>query len=101
MNFESESPALAISCVRDSGSGEVILKIVSRAETPVQAQVDLSTIGALASTASCTVLSGDPMATDATAVCPISSEIPVEPRFTYEVPAHSLSVIRVKPQGAA
>ena len=91
---------LALSCVRDTASGDVVLKLVSRADAPLQAQIDLSALAALEPEATCTVLTGDPLAENAfgrpAAVLPKTSPIAVAPRFTYDVPAHSLSVIRIR-----
>jgi alpha-N-arabinofuranosidase len=105
IEFVPQPPAsagvtLAASCVRDSASGDVILKVVSRADVPVKAQFDLGAAGVLDQTASCTVLTGDLEAENAfgkpAAMLPATSQIPAGKQFAYEVPAHSLSVIRLK-----
>ncbi|MDQ3813881.1 MAG: alpha-N-arabinofuranosidase, partial [Armatimonadota bacterium] len=102
VSFLSETPVLAASCARDSQSGDLIVKIVSRADVPVRTQIDLSTAGAIERTATCTVISGDLLAENSFGkppnVLPETSSIAVGKQFTYEVPAHSLSVIRVKTQ---
>lgn len=93
---------LAVSCVRQSGSGDVILKIVSRADAPIDAQIALSNIGDIAAEATCTVLTGDPLAENSYSfwhthiVQPQTTRIPVAQAFSYSVPAHSLTVIRVQ-----
>jgi alpha-L-arabinofuranosidase len=89
---------LAISCVKDSKSGDIILKLVSRADAPLPTQMDLSAAGALDSKADCTVLSGDLLAENAFGATPVVlpkiAQISTSNPFTYTVPAHSLSVIR-------
>ena len=91
---------VAVSTVRDMETGDVIVKIVSRADEAITATVDLSSMGPLESKAVCTVLSGDPMAENrfgrTPAVLPIESEMEVRDIFDYEILPHSLSVIRMK-----
>jgi alpha-L-arabinofuranosidase len=90
---------LAASCVKDSTSGDVILKVVSRSDTPFQAKIDLDA-GALDSTAARAVLTGNPEEGNVfgkvAAILPGTSQIPAGNQFVYEVPAHSLSVIRLR-----
>ncbi len=92
----------AVSTVREAATGDIIVKLVSKADTPTMATVDLRSIGTVASTAVCTVLSGDPMAENRLgrepAVLPRVSEINVSDVFEYEVPPYSLSVIRIRNQ---
>jgi alpha-L-arabinofuranosidase len=99
---ESEANTLAASCVRDSQSGDLIVKIVSRTDVPVQMQIDLSTVAAIEPMATCTVLSGDPLAENSfgnpPAIVPQTSKFEVGQVFRYEVPAHSLNVIGMKSQ---
>jgi alpha-N-arabinofuranosidase len=94
--------SLAAACVKDTQSGDIIVKIVSRAETPVPAQIDLGAAGDIGSTAVCTVISGDPLAENAFAqppsVLPKTSRIEIGTQFTYDVPPNSLCVIRIKPR---
>jgi alpha-L-arabinofuranosidase len=96
---------LATSCVRDLASGDIIMKLVSRADVPVRAEIDLSRAGVVEPQAQCTVLTGDPLAVNEfgrrAAVLPTHAIIDVAPRFTYGAPAHSLSILRVKTFTAA
>jgi alpha-N-arabinofuranosidase len=109
VNFENGANTfdntLAASCVQDSVSSDLIVKLVSRAETPVRTQIDLGAAGDIGSMAVCTVISGDPLAENAFAQPPSvlskTSRIEIGKQFTYDVPAHSLSVIRVKTQSLA
>ena len=106
VSFEQDK-TLAAACVRDSNSGDLILKLVSRADTPVRAEFDLTGIPALEPSATCTVISGNPLDENnysfwhSHVTTPSTTTIEVAPRFTYELPAHSLSVIRIKPRNPA
>jgi alpha-L-arabinofuranosidase len=90
---------LAVSCVKDSKTGDVILKLVSRADALVPAHIDLTSAGAFDSQAACTVLSSDPLAENAFGAAPVilpqTSQVHAGNQFTYLLPAHSLSVIRL------
>lgn len=96
---------LAASCVRDSATGDVIVKLVSRSAEPLPAQLDLSALGTLPPTAAATVLTGDPLAENAfgqpATILPKVAVLPLASRFSYTVPPHSLSVIRFKPKASA
>lgn len=102
IEFEADK-TLAASCVSDSASGDVIIRVVSRSEVPLQVHIDLSGAEDIIPTALCTVLSDDnPLAENAYSfwhsylVVPRTSEITVAPQFTHELPAHSLTIIRIK-----
>jgi alpha-L-arabinofuranosidase len=93
---------IAVSCIRDSSTGDIILKLVSRADTPLRAQIDLSSIPGIEPSAMSTVLSGDPLAENLYSfwrtqiLTPRSEVIEAATQFIYEMPAHSLSVIRLR-----
>lgn len=95
----AKDSTLAASCVRDSQTGDIILKIVNTGANAVTANADVSAFKGLASTASLAVLSGDPKAkntkVDDKNVLPVTSTLKVKPKFTYSVPANSFSVIRI------
>ena len=97
-----QAKALAVSCVQESVGGDLIIKLVSRADVPVRAQIDLSGSVSLAPNATCTVLTADPMSENSYSfwhtqiVKPETRVIAVASQFSYEVPAHSLNVIRIK-----
>jgi alpha-L-arabinofuranosidase/enterochelin esterase-like enzyme len=97
--IEGGGADLAASAVRDSRSGDVIVKLVSRAVEPVQARVDLSAVAASSARATRTVLSGDPLAENAfgraPAVAPVASPLERGPVFACALPACSLTVIRL------
>ncbi len=82
--------------MRDSKSGDVIIKLVNTAPTPMPISLVLQGAGKLASSAKATVLAGDdPKAVDAQAVSPKVAQLPVAPTFDYQAPANSLTVIRI------
>ena len=105
--FEDEGfqplDVFAVSCVRDSTSGDVILKMVNTAATPQRLRLELNGLGSDNASAQRTVLSGDPLATnDVDAkrpVLPNTSAASVGRSSAHELPAHSLTVIRVKGPG--
>ncbi|THU35999.1 alpha-N-arabinofuranosidase [Niastella caeni] len=90
----------AASCVKDSKTGDIILKIVNTDAVVVPAKINLAGLGAVNTNAGVTVLTGDPMAENscegAQNKTPKSSNISVSKSFTYQAPANSLSVIRIQ-----
>ncbi len=97
-----KTPDFAVSTVRNTATGDIIVKLVSQAETPTTVTLDLRSVAPFNSEALCTVLSGDPMAENRhgrePAVRPRVSEIQVSEVFDYALPPHSLSVIRLSPR---
>jgi len=92
---------LAVSCVRDSKTGDVILKLVNIGAEAQSLRVDFSGAKKLAPQATKTMLTGDLMAVNTfgkhASVVPQTSSMMVGESFVYEVPAHSLTVIRLTP----
>ncbi len=95
------SPAnkdLAVSCVRDSKSGDVIFKFVNNAAKAMAVDANLTGAKNFQS-ATRTVLTGEVMAVNSfdkpTRVGPVSEPFAVKEKFSCELPAHSLTVIRV------
>jgi alpha-N-arabinofuranosidase len=91
----------AVSTVRDSKSGDLILKIVNGAETSMTTKVELAGIPEMEWAVSRTVLTGenaDAYNEDGreAAVKPVAQEIKLKSNFGYEAPAHSLSIFRFK-----
>lgn len=91
----------AVSTVRDSKSGDLILKIVNGAETSMTTKVELAGIPETEWAVTRTVLTGENA--DAyngdgreAAVKPVAQEIKLRSNFGYEAPAHSLSILRFK-----
>lgn len=60
ISFEDDK-TIACSCVQDSTSGDIILKLVSRSDIPVRAKINLSGAPDIEPNATCTVISGDPL----------------------------------------
>jgi alpha-N-arabinofuranosidase len=91
---------LASSVVQDSNSGDVIVKLVSRAGTPTKTRIDLSSINGLALKANRTVLTGDPLAQNHFGQVPVllpkTDELEISPVFELELPPSSLTVLRLK-----
>jgi alpha-L-arabinofuranosidase len=99
----SVAPAVtnvAVSCVRDSKSGDFILKLVNTGSTAQALQVKLTGAERIADKAQRTVLGADSAAASNSfanprAVMPQTSEISVGAVFECGVPANSLTVIRL------
>lgn len=91
---------LTASCVKDSKTGDIILKIVNAGAQAASAKADLSGFAALNDNASLKVLTGDPKdkntITDADKIMPVASQVKTGNLTSYNVPAYSLSVIRIK-----
>lgn len=81
---------IATSVIRDSRSGDVIIKLVNL--LPVAVKTEINCPGLPEGEAVLNVLKGDP--SDKTAR-PVEQTLRVGERFGYELPAYSLSVIRV------
>lgn len=92
--------ALAASCVRDSKSGDVMLKMVNYSNVAKQMKINLSNFKSLASSAEQTVLTGDAEAENTlenmNKVAPVKSTVKVKKAFEYSAPPMSLTVIRIK-----
>lgn len=93
------SPAtkdLAVSCVRDSKTGEIILKLVNTAPAPVAAQVRLT--GGSVLRASQTVLAGDVQAQNSfgnpRAIAPVTTLMAAQGPYPCDLPASSLIALR-------
>jgi alpha-N-arabinofuranosidase len=101
VNPAAKPPTLAASAVRDSKSGDVIVKIVNGARAPARLRVELAGLAAGDLRAVKTVLTGadaDAFNEDGQppAVQPVSSEMTLQPTFEYDAPACSLTVFRVR-----
>ena len=81
---------IATSVIRDSRSGDVIIKLVNL--LPVAVKTEINCPGLPEGEAVLNVLKGDP--SDKTAR-PVEQTLRVGERFGYELPAYSLSVIRM------
>jgi len=99
-SLSGDSQRLAISSVRDTASGDVILKVVNGGDEAKALKVQLDGANRLASKAELVVLSGKPDDTnDYSAghlIKPKTSSIGVAASFAYTAPANSLSIVRIK-----
>ena len=91
---------LAVSCVRDSRSGDVILKLVNMSTHPMSTQINLTGGPKITSLATRTVLAGSPAANNTFAspavVVPQTDSLTVAESFPCDLPPVSFSLIRLK-----
>jgi alpha-L-arabinofuranosidase len=91
---------LAASCVQDSKTGDIILKLVNAGDEPKVMSVDLSAFRKINSAAALTMLTGKPDAEntleDPNAVIPVSTTLKMGKVFQRSTPPMSLSIIRIK-----
>ena len=104
--LESSAPTFAASTVKDSASGDLIVKLVNGANTYVPVRVKLDGAKKLPATAQATVLAGAKpgFANDydnPRAVLPSTVLLPITSDFTYEAAPNSLTVLRIAPADAA
>lgn len=88
---------LAASAVRDSKSGDVMLKLVNPGPTAQALQINFRGLNGLGSPQA-TVLSGDPKSENrpgAASVTPKAVQLSAGSPLKYEAPAYSLTVIRI------
>lgn len=104
---DADPKGVYLSSVRESASGDVILKLVNVGPTPVRAEVSLGGATSVGPQASVTVLTGDPTKLNAgdpragsnaaeTPMTGVSSTLQVGPTFTVDASQHSLTVVRLK-----
>jgi len=95
----SGDTAVATSCVKDSRTGDIILKVVHTGPGALRVAVDLTTVGKAGGPASRILLTGTPEARNDEAapatVVPKESNLEVSKKFTLDVPPYSLQVIRI------
>jgi alpha-L-arabinofuranosidase len=97
---EAASATLAVSVVRDGRSSDLIVKLVNFDAVSKPVRVELSDAERIDPSATKTVLTGDPLAANSlenhVRLAPEASNIIVGKSFDCEVPAYSLTVIRMK-----
>ncbi|MBP7052399.1 MAG: alpha-N-arabinofuranosidase [Phycisphaerae bacterium] len=101
LDATTKPPTLTASAVRDSKSGDLVIKIVNGAGAPAALTIKLAGLAAGELKATRTVLTGatpDSFNEDgqSPAVKPVASEVTLAPTFDYEAPAHSLTVFRIR-----
>jgi alpha-L-arabinofuranosidase len=91
---------LAASCVQDSKTGDVILKMVNYGEASKPLKINLTKFGKIASEAEQTILAGNPddenTFENLQKIAPVISVIDIAKSFEYSAPSMSLTVIRIK-----
>lgn len=97
---QAEDEKMGVSCVRDSKTGDIILKIANPKASSTKVMIDLSAFKHLAGNGTLNLIAGNAedsnnfdhpdMVKEATSI------IKVKKNFEYSVPAMSLSVIRIK-----
>ncbi|MFT4153490.1 alpha-L-arabinofuranosidase C-terminal domain-containing protein [Parafilimonas sp.] len=99
VSFDKKDSTLAASCVSDSKTGDIVLKIVNAGPADAAARINLSSFKIKNTTAGLVMLKGDKGAVNdfnnPKAVVPVASEIILNKNSSYNVPAYSLSVIRI------
>ncbi|MGE4568950.1 MAG: alpha-L-arabinofuranosidase C-terminal domain-containing protein [Bacteroidales bacterium] len=83
---------VATSIVKDTQSGDLILKLVNMLPVAVESAIDLSSFGLTERQATLHLLRGRP---DSKEARPVQSAITVSETFNYPLPPYSLSVIRI------
>jgi alpha-L-arabinofuranosidase len=99
LKISSEVKTLAASCVRDTKSGDVILKLVNSDTNAVALQVNLAGVGEIKS-ATHIVLAGEATSVNTfeqpDRVGPVTENIAAATAFSCEAKPNSLTVIRLK-----
>lgn len=100
INFTSVDTTAGASCVKDSVTGDVILKIANAGSAPLSGTANLAKLGKLAKKAGLTVICGEAKATNTAAhpaeVLPKTTLINLPKQWKFTVPAYSLSIVRIK-----
>ena len=87
------SHRVASSVVRDSHTGDIIIKLVNMLPVSVKTALQLEGLDNLQPLAEKTLLTGTPANRD---LQPVKSKITVNKEFQEELPAYSFTVIRIK-----
>ncbi|HEX2396123.1 MAG TPA: alpha-L-arabinofuranosidase C-terminal domain-containing protein [Bacteroidales bacterium] len=97
---EHTDTLIAVSCVQNSLTGDIIIKLVNAGNDEKTIGVNLSKFKQLPTEAEQTVLTGDPDAENTFEnpgkVVPVVSLVKISKSFNYKVLAMSLTVIRIK-----
>ena len=90
---EAASKRISSSVVKDEKTGDLILKLVNITPVPADLQIDFDNCEGYASEAELSVISGNPSDRDNK---PNQTTLNVSEKFSYQLPAYSFSVIRLK-----
>jgi alpha-N-arabinofuranosidase len=97
---ELKDSTLAASCIKDSRTGDIILKFANAGNQSKTVKINLSGFKSIMPDAEKTVLTGNSDAENtfenSASVVPQLSTFKVSPKFEYSVPAMSLTVLRIK-----
>jgi alpha-L-arabinofuranosidase len=97
---EARDSSVAASCVKDSKTGDIILKLVNVGNEPKIMKINLSGFKNIVPDAEKTLLAGKADAENTfenpNTVVPLLSAYKVSSKFVYSTPAMSLTVIRIK-----
>ena len=99
--FTNTDSTTSASCVRDSKTGAVIVKVVNAGGQPKVVKIDLTNFKNNQLTGTRTLLAGDSDAENTlqnpNAIRPVESTMKLSRKFDYSAPPMSLSVIRIEP----
>jgi alpha-N-arabinofuranosidase len=100
ISLEEKDSTLAASCIRESKTGDIILKLANAGKEPKTIKVNLSRYKNIVPDGEITVLTGNADAENtfenSANVVPQVSTYKVSPKFEYSVPSMSLTVLRIK-----
>lgn len=100
VSTDAGDSTLAASCVQETATGDIILKLVNTSEQEKKMKIDLSRFRNISSSAQRTVLSGSPTAENTlenpSIISPSTGTMKVTKVIDYPAPPMSLSVIRIK-----
>ncbi|GAA0552947.1 alpha-L-arabinofuranosidase C-terminal domain-containing protein [Chitinophaga japonensis] len=92
-NDDAVKKRIAVSVVRDTKSGDLVLKMVNLLPVAVQSAIDLNGISVASGQALKTILQGRPGDEDTR---PVTISCEVAEKFNTALPAYSFTVIRIK-----
>jgi alpha-L-arabinofuranosidase len=97
--IDDPTQSLCDSCVKETQSGDLILKLVNPSANAMNAQIQFAGNPTFAPQATVTILTGAPNARDDVknpqAILPQTAKIPFGEKFSCDVPAYSLIVLRI------
>jgi alpha-L-arabinofuranosidase len=97
---DEKDSTLAASCVQNSKTGDIVLKLINFSNTPKSMKINLSPFRNFITDAEQTILSGDANAENTIEnpqnIVPVVTAVKLKKTFDYAAPAMSLTVIRIK-----
>lgn len=99
ISFDKQDTTLAASCVVDSQSGDVILKLVNAGAASKSTKINLSKFKNISNEATITQLAGNGSDENTfekpNTIVPTESKLDITNKFDFELPAMSLTVLRI------